>query len=64
MQKPPELGLKHKVWNEGGASSHHEDLTNRPVLTQLLSEVEREMLQTYLFLIMIDFPEMILPTNN
>ena len=40
IKKSKELGFKHKVWNEGGASSHHEDLHNRPVLTQLMREVE------------------------
>ena len=40
ITKSEELGLKYKVWNEGGASSHHEDLHNRPILTQLMKEVE------------------------
>ena len=40
ITKSEELGLKYKVWNEGGASSHHEDLHNRPILTQLMREVE------------------------
>lgn len=40
ISKSEELDFKYKVWNEGGASSHHEDLHNRPVLTQLMSEVE------------------------
>ena len=40
IAKSKQLKMKHKVWNEGGASSHHEDLENRPVLMQLLSEVE------------------------
>ena len=40
IKKAGELGFKYKVWNEGGASSHHEDLHNRPVLTQLMREVE------------------------
>ena len=29
------------MWNEGAASSHHEDLVNRPVLVQLLQEIEQ-----------------------
>ena len=40
VAKSKELGMKHKVWNEGAASSHHEDLVNRPVLVQLLGEIE------------------------
>ena len=40
IEKSKELGFSHKIWNEGGASSHHEDLENRPVLMHLLSEVE------------------------
>ena len=35
IQKAKDLGFKHKVWNEGGASSHYEDLDNRPVLMSL-----------------------------
>jgi DNA invertase Pin-like site-specific DNA recombinase len=35
-----ELGMAHKVWNEGVASFHHENLLNRPVLPQLLGEIE------------------------
>lgn len=33
-------GFKHKVWNEGSQSSSKDDLDNRPVLTQLLHEVD------------------------
>ena len=40
IAKSKELGMNHKVWNEGAASSHHEDLVNRPILVQLLSEIE------------------------
>ena len=40
ITKSKELGMTHKVWNEGAASSHHEDLLNRPVLSQLLGEIE------------------------
>ena len=40
ITKSEEMGFGHKIWNEGGASSHHEDLENRPVLMKLLSEVE------------------------
>lgn len=40
IQKAKELGFSYKVWNEGGASSNHEDLHNRPILIALLSEIE------------------------
>ena len=39
-KKAEDLGMKSKVWNEGAASSHHEDLLNRPKLMQLMGEVE------------------------
>ena len=38
--KSKELGLGHKIWNEGGQSSNKDDLLNRPVLTKLLELVE------------------------
>ena len=39
-QKAKQLGMKPKVWNEGAASSYHEDLLNRPKLMELMNEVE------------------------
>ncbi len=41
IKKASELGLEYKVWDEGGASSSYEDLLNRPVLTELLTNVEK-----------------------
>ena len=35
-EKATQLGMKAKVWNEGAASSHHEDLLNRPKLMELI----------------------------
>lgn len=40
IAKAQDLGFEHKVWNEGGASSHYEDLQNRPVLLGLLSDIK------------------------
>lgn len=40
IRKASELGMEHKVWNEGGQSSNHDDLDNRPVLTDLLTQIE------------------------
>ena len=34
------LGFSHKLWNEGGQSSNHDDLNNRPVLVSLLAQIE------------------------
>jgi len=39
IKKSKELGFDHKVWNEGGQSSSKDDLENRPVLVELLSEI-------------------------
>ena len=40
IAKAKELGMNYQVWNECGASSHHEDLQNRPVLMGLMKEIE------------------------
>lgn len=34
------LGLDHKIWNEGAASSSKDTLDNRPVLKSLLKEIQ------------------------
>ena len=34
------LGIKHKVWDEGGQSSSKDDLDNRPKLVELLSLID------------------------
>ena len=41
IKKSKDLGFKYKIWNEGGQSSNKDDLLNRPILTNLLDEVER-----------------------
>ena len=38
--KSKELGMKNKVWDEGAKSSHSEDLQNRPIMLQVLREIE------------------------
>lgn len=44
------LGFNFKVWNEGGQSSSKDDLDNRPVLVDLLSEVDSgEVNHLYVF---------------
>lgn len=41
IEKAESLNFNHKVWNEGGASSHYDDFENRPVLLQLLSKIQQ-----------------------
>ena len=40
IERAKKLGMDHKVWNEGGRSSSKDDLSNRPVLTDLLQKVD------------------------
>ena len=40
VQRAEKLGMDHKVWNEGGRSSSKDDLSNRPVLADLLQKVD------------------------
>ncbi len=48
LETQKELGIKcankhgweYKIWNEGGQSSSKEDLANRPVLMELMNEVD------------------------
>lgn len=41
IKKANELGFSYKVWNEGGRSSHHEDIAQRPELFALYSSIKR-----------------------
>jgi DNA invertase Pin-like site-specific DNA recombinase len=41
LQRAKQLGFEAKVWDEGGKSSNHEEIDKRPVLTQLLAEIQR-----------------------
>ena len=40
VKKAKDLGYKHKIWNEGSASSNKDDYDNRPVLRKLLNAIE------------------------
>lgn len=40
ISKSKNLGYEYKVWNEGGQSSSRDDLENRPVLVDLLKEID------------------------
>ena len=39
-KRAAELKMKARLWNEGGQSSKHDDLGNRPVLASLITEIE------------------------
>ena len=39
-KKADELGFKWILWDEGGKSSHHEDIADRPVLSQLFAAIK------------------------
>jgi len=41
IKKSKELGMEYQIWNEGAASSHHENLTNRPKIRELLFDIEK-----------------------
>ncbi len=41
IKKANELGFEYKVWNEGGRSSHHEDIAQRPELNSLYLAIKR-----------------------
>jgi DNA invertase Pin-like site-specific DNA recombinase len=41
IQRATQLGLEPKIWNEGGKSSKHEEIDKRPVLSQLLAEIQK-----------------------
>ena len=53
LETQKELGIKcankhgweYKIWNEGGQSSSKEDLANRPVLMELMNEVDEGNVQ-------------------
>ena len=56
VERAASPGFAHKVWNEGGQSSSKDDLANRPVLTELLSQIQ-ERWNTYTFGIPTDWVE-------
>lgn len=41
IERANQLGMSWKLWNEGGKSSSFEDLSNRPVLDDLLRKIEK-----------------------
>jgi DNA invertase Pin-like site-specific DNA recombinase len=41
IKRAEELGFEYRVWNEGGQSSSHDDLANRPHLMMLLDEISK-----------------------
>ena len=40
IERSKKMGMNYKVWNEGSQSSSKDNLSNRPVLTELLQGVE------------------------
>jgi len=40
VKKASALGFEHEHWNEGGKSSHHEDIAARPVLSSLYTAIK------------------------
>ena len=45
IKKSKDLQMDYELWNEGAASSHHEDLLNRPKLMELMNEVENGLVK-------------------
>ena len=41
IKKSVDVGYDYRVWNEGGKSSSSSTLDSRPVLVDLLSEIEK-----------------------
>ena len=41
IRKSKELGMKYHIWNEGAASSHHKNLTNRLKISEFLFDIEK-----------------------
>ena len=41
LQRARQLGFDTKIWDEGGKSSNHEEIDKRPVLSRLLSEIQK-----------------------
>lgn len=40
VQRAKDLGMGHVVWNEGSRSSSQDDLSNRPILSNLLQRID------------------------
>ena len=45
IKKSEELKMDYELWNEGSASSHHEELLNRPKLMELLDAIENGLVK-------------------
>jgi DNA invertase Pin-like site-specific DNA recombinase len=39
------LGFEHKIWNEGGRSSNHEEIDKRPVLSQVYDGIRKGVIK-------------------
>jgi DNA invertase Pin-like site-specific DNA recombinase len=40
IKKAEQLGFSHRVWDEGGKSSHHDEIAARPVLSALFAALQ------------------------
>ena len=40
IERSKKLGMKYKLWNEGSQSSSKDDLSNRPVLSEVLQKID------------------------
>ena len=49
IRKSKELSMDYKIWNEGAASSHHENPSNRPKISELLIELEKGTIKHLFF---------------
>jgi DNA invertase Pin-like site-specific DNA recombinase len=45
IETAQKLGFKYKLWNEGGKSSAKDDLSNRPVLDELLRQIDKGLIK-------------------
>ena len=45
IKRSKELGFSYKLWNEGGKSSSNDDLANRPVLDDLLRQIDKGLVK-------------------
>jgi len=45
IRRSKELGFSYKLWNEGGKSSSNDDLANRPVLDDLLRQIDKGLVK-------------------
>lgn len=45
IDRAKSLGFEHKLWNEGGRSSNHEEIDKRPVLSQVYDAIRKGVIK-------------------